>query len=157
MLRILVILSLTIFAKNLFSQTCLTFEDYERSGLHISTLDSIYAPALGPDPTTAVFADRYEEFFSAWKQLLTDQATHLNNNGYSWGRPTQCYTRIYFNPDGTINTYLFNFRAGQISQQKQDIFKKLTTAFAKEYQLKIDNPAKSKFSQCGPVTYNDVE
>jgi len=149
---IIILLTIGIFASG---QDCKTFQDYKRDGQKISDLDSAYPSAIHVDTTIAVFYGREKEFYGAWVSLLQDLAQHLADNGFLWGNPTWCFNRVYFNKYGKINTFLFNFKTSQVDEDKQDTFTALLTSFAKDYKLKINGPAESNFSQCGPATYMD--
>ena len=140
-----------------FGQDCRTFQDYESDGQKISDLDSIYPSAMHVDTTIAVFHGREQEFYGAWISLLQDLGQHLADNDFAWGKPTWCFNKVYFNKDGKIDKFLFNFKKGEVDEDKQDTFATLLTDFAKNYKLKIDSVADSNFSQCGPATYKDKE
>lgn len=138
-------------------QDCRTFQDYESEGHKIADLDSTYPSAMHVDTTIAVFHGREQEFYGAWVSLLQDLAQHLAGNDFLWGKPTWCFNKVYFNKDGKIDKFLFNFRKAVVDKEKQETFATLLTGFAKDYKLKIDSPADSNFSQCGPATYMDKE
>lgn len=140
-----------------FGQDCRTFQDYESEGQKISDLDSIYPSAMHIDSTIAVFYGREQEFYEAWVSLLRDLAQHLAGNDFVWGKPTWCFNKVYFNKGGKIDKFLFNFKTGVVEEDKQESFTTLLTDFAKDYKLKIDSPADSNFSQCGPATYMDKD
>jgi len=157
MTRLTIVILLLTISSFSFGQECKTFQDYEVNGQKIADLDSPYPSALSADTTIAVFHSREDEFYEAWVSLLNDLAQHLANNDFTWGKPTWCFNKIYFNKDGKIDKYLFNFRKLEVEEDKQAIFAKLLTEFAKDYKLKIDKVANSNFSQCGPVIYKDKE
>lgn len=139
-----------------FSQrTATTFQKAINSGTSIETLDTVYKSALssGPDSLLAVFRGKENEFYTEYIALLGSLAKHLKSNGFSWNKRTKCFNRIYFNEDGTIDYFLFNFKPGEIPADKEEQFEKLLNSFIQDYKFPL--PTSSKFAQCSPVTYSD--
>lgn len=138
-------------------QRGMTFQEAEISGIRISFLDSTFKSAVHVDSTKAVFKTEKEQesMGKAYIKLLQDLGKHLSDNNFHWDKPTRCFNRIYFNPDGTIEYFLFNFIGKSIeerpSDEQQEMFKKLLNDFIKHY--KIDMKADTKFAQCSPTTY----
>lgn len=145
-------LSLTSFA-----QQCTTFNSYEAQGGSVELLDSLYPSAMHIDSTIAVFHGREREFQIAWITLLQEFGTHLKQNGFVWGEPTRCFNRVYFNKDGGVDTFLFNFLTDEFDPDKEKRFEELLNEYIKGYKLKLDGPATSQFAQCGPATFMDRE
>jgi hypothetical protein len=133
----------------------MTFQEYTNSGQSIELLDSLYPPAMHVESEKAVFSGREQEFYQAWSGLLQDLANHLKQNGFEWESPTRCFNRIYFSADGRIDTYLYNFKPGTLSEEEEERFGNLLQAFAKDYQLELADWAESQFAQCGPVVYQN--
>lgn len=146
----LTFLSLLVFGQ----QKATTFQKAIDSGISINVLDSLYKPALssGPDSLQAVFYGKQKEFYTEYVNLLKALSKHLKANNFSWGKNTRCFNRIYFNSQGTVDYFLFNFRPGELTAEKEQQFEKLLATFIKDYKFPL--PAKSKFAQCSPVTYS---
>ncbi len=144
-----------VFALSGFSQTATTFQKAIDSGISIKALDSLYKPALsqGPDSLQAVFRVKSKEFYASYVGLLKDLSKHLKDNGFSWTKQTRCFNRIYFNENGAIDYFLFNFKPGELEAAKAEQFEALLNKFIKTYKFSL--PSSSKFAQCSPVTYSD--
>ena len=90
----------------------------------------------------------------AYIKLLQDFGKFLTNHNFKWDKPTKCFNRIYFNVDGTIDYFLYNFLGKQedkLSEEGQKEFNELLNQFIKEYKFTMTS--KIKFSQCSPTTY----
>ncbi|HLN95831.1 MAG TPA: hypothetical protein VK183_09350, partial [Flavobacterium sp.] len=74
---------------------------------------------------------------NAYTKLLQDFGRHLNENRFYWDKPTRCFNRIYFSPDGTIDYFLYQF-SGKTADEKpsgaqQEVFKRLLNEFIAKY------------------------
>ena len=89
----------------------LTFQNAEKQGISIKNLDSLYTSAVHADTALAVFKTEKEQdaLQQAYVKLLQDFGKFLSENNFKWEKPTRCFNRIYFNSDGTIDYFLFNF------------------------------------------------
>lgn len=86
--------------------------------------------------------------------MLTDLATYLSENNFKWGNTTKCFNKIYFQPNGTIDYFLYNFKSGEIDNSKEKEFQRLLNQFIASYKFSLSS--QRKFSQCSPVTYMDL-
>ena len=125
-----------------------------RTGLSLEDLDKEYQSALHSNPELAVFNGQEEEFIEAYKNMLTELATFLKEKGFQWEKTSRCFNRIYLSADGKIEYFLYNFRSGEISAEKEQQFKSLLSQFIEGYQFPLT--AEVKFAQCSPVTYQDL-
>lgn len=138
-------------------QLGLTFSEAQEQGIRISQLDSIYKNALHSDTSLAVFKtdEKQKLMREAYIKLLQDFGIFLNENNFRWEKPTRCFNRIYFNSDGTIDYFLFNFLSKtaeeKLSEEKQNEFKHLLNRFIQDYTFSLT--AETKFAQCSPTTY----
>ncbi|MDR2834634.1 MAG: hypothetical protein LBV69_00330 [Bacteroidales bacterium] len=152
---ILIILLSTCFQT--FAQHLgLTFQDAEKQGILTSKLDSIYQSAVNSDTSKAVFKTEKEQqaMGEAYIKLLQDFGKFLTDNNFVWSKKTRCFNRIYFNNDGTIDYFLFNFLGeteDKPSEENQNEFKRILNLFIKDYQ--ILPKANTKFVQCSPTNY----
>lgn len=134
----------------------LSFKEAKEQGIVMKHLDSLYVSAIHSDTAKAVFKTEteHESLQQQYYKLLKDLGNFLSQNNFDWEKPTRCYNRIYFNADGSIDYFLFNFVGkpeNKPIEEKQIEFKRLLNLFIKDY--KFDLTAKTKFSQCSPTTY----
>ena len=133
------------------AQQAATFSGAESNGISIDQLDNEYLAALDSDPDKGVFKDRVDSFTKAYQLLLQDLNDYLIENGFMWPGKVRCFNRIYFNAEGGIDYFLYNFMGGQLSKDQEKEFDRLLAAFIVAY--KIGMSSNKKFSQCSPVTY----
>jgi hypothetical protein len=151
-ITVLLTISLQTFGQNLG----LTFQDAEKQGISIKHLDSLYASAVHSDSTLAVFKTETEQeaMQQAYIKLLQDFGKFLFDKNFNWEKPTRCFNRIYFNSNGTIDYFLFNFIGKTEDKPSENIekeFQKLLNVFISDYKFSLT--AKTKFAQCSPTTY----
>lgn len=129
-----------------------TFQNATKNkGIRIEQLDNAYESALSDDSTKAVFAGQEKEFYEGYVSMLQALGKHLTANNFKWDKTTRCFNRIYFNKDGEIDYFLFNFLPGQIEPDKEKEFEKHVSTFVQTYKFPIS--ADKNFAQCSPVTY----
>jgi hypothetical protein len=139
-----------------FGQIGTTFDGAKKQGISLEKLDKEHpggiwllpksksvSPALAPE----------EAYGNAYYKMLQDLGTFLKKNDFKWEKPTHGFNRIYFNPDGSIAYFLYNFKADQISAEKEKQYNALLNTFIKDYRFTY--PMKSKFAQCSKVTFQD--
>jgi hypothetical protein len=134
----------------------LTFQQAEKQGVSIGLLDSIYTSAVHADTSLAVFKTETEQeaLQQAYGKLLQDLGKFLSVNNFKWEKPTKCFNRIYFSPNGTIDYFLFNFIGKSENKPSENIqleFQRLLNIFISNYTFSLN--AKKKFAQCSPTTY----
>jgi hypothetical protein len=147
---------LTISFQTFGQQLGLTFQNAEKQGISIKYLDSLYTSALHTDTSLAVFKTETEQkaMQQAYIKLLQDWGNFLSENNFKWEKPTRCFNRIYFNVDGTIDYFLFNFLGKPEDKPAENIekeFQRLLNVFIADYKFTLT--AKTKFAQCSPTTY----
>lgn len=135
------------------AQRAMSILEAEMSGMSMNHLDSIYHSALDSDSTKAVFGTRQVEFQEAYIKMINDLSIFLNKNKFKWETPVKCFNRIYFSPSGRIDYFLFKFKHGDLSSEKEKTFTKLVDEFTKDYQFAVK--AENKFAQCSPIKYTD--
>lgn len=145
-----------VYMPSFAQQLGLTFDEAEKQGISISYLDSIYPSAVHSDTSLAVFKTESEQqkMYEAYVKMLQDFGNFLSENNFKWDKPTRCFNRIYFNNNGSINYFLFNFLGKddvKPTAEKQKEFKRLLNLFIKNYSIQIT--ANTKFAQCSPTTY----
>jgi hypothetical protein len=131
-------------------QSGMTFKD--ASGI-FQDLEERYKSAVHVDTSQAVFPGKGQEVFNAYFKMFKDFAGFLKENKFTWGKPTRCINKIFFSADGTVDYFLFNFNNGEINEDKEIEFKRLLNEFLKDFKFSLS--ADEKFSQCGPVIYQD--
>jgi len=122
-------------------------------------LDSLYKSAVHSDTSLAVFKTDLEQkaLIQAYYKLLQDFSKFLSEGNFTWDKQTKVFNKVYFNTDGSIDFFLYNFMYmnvktdDQLSAEKQNEFNRLLNLFILDY--KIPMTAKTKFSQCGPSLY----
>jgi hypothetical protein len=97
----------------------MTFQQAEKSGVRASKLDSVYPSGLHVDSTQSVFHHQQDEFIAAYQKMLQDLGKYLKANGFTRGKPTAGVNRIYFNGKETIDYFLYNFKKGEITEEKE--------------------------------------
>ena len=137
----------------------LSFKEAEQRNIKIEHLDSLYKSAVHSDTLLAVFKTELEQgkLQQAYIKMLQDFGKFLAENNFKWEKPTKCFQRIYFNPNGTVDYFLYNFLnknvkpEDQLPQEKQVEFDRLLNKFIQTYQFSVK--ANVKFAQCSPTTY----
>ena len=134
----------------------LTFKQSELEGKSYVHLDSLYKSAVHSDEKKAVFKSEKEqlELQKAYQSLIYDLSKFLNESNFKWGKTTRCFNRIYFNKNGKIDYFLYNFPDGEITDEKEKEFSRLLNIFVKKKKIQLK--AKEKFAQCSPIKYNDL-
>ncbi|MER2996996.1 hypothetical protein [Pontibacter populi] len=141
---------------SVFSQSrALTFQEAEKQGIPFHKLDSLYKSAVHTDPALAVFKspDQQAELLQAYVKLLQDLGAFLRANNFKWNTEARGANRIYMQPDGRIDYFLFHFPEGQLTPEKEQQFTQLLDSFIRNYRFAITAP--EKFAQCSAVRYTD--
>ena len=147
---------LTLFLFTTFSISVLSAqkgfrrEEAEKNGVRVSLLDSTYKSAIHTDPKLAVFTDQ-ETVSKAYTQLLMDFGQFLVSKNFQWEQPVSGFNRIYFNKDGRIDYFIYQFRGDVLSPSQVSQFDQLLNEFIQQYTFPLH--ADVKFAQCSPVTY----
>ncbi|AKQ44515.1 hypothetical protein TH63_00925 [Rufibacter radiotolerans] len=151
---LLLLLSVGAFSVTQAQKVVSSFRQAEGTAYSMQLLDAQYKSAVHEDSTLAVFTGPdQQKLVAAYQQLLQELGRHLRQNGFTWGKPTRAFNRFYFNADGTIDYYLFNFNPQEADAQKQAEFQRLMAEFIKTHRLAMEAPV--PFSQCSPVVYKD--
>lgn len=136
-----------------YGQIGLTFNNAKNQGIDIKSLDSIYMNAINyADSTKGAFIN-INEFYDNYLNMLKEFGRFLNENDFKWEKTTKGFNRIYFNTDGSVDYFLYNFKEGEISEEKELRFNQLLNEFIKNYKFPMTN--EHKFVQCSPVNYLD--
>ncbi|HYK77737.1 MAG TPA: hypothetical protein VEV16_12235, partial [Daejeonella sp.] len=116
----------------------------------------LYKSAVHSNAELAVFKSPEEqaELQKAYITLIKDLATFLKSKDFKWEKPTRCFNRIYFNPIGKIDYFLYNFPKDQIAPEKEKEFDRLLNLFVKDYKFSLK--ANENFAQCSPIKYTDL-
>lgn len=154
--NVIITVLLTISFQTFGQHLGLTFQNAEKQGISIKHLDSVYTSAVHTDTSLAVFKTEsaQEAMQQAYIKLLQDFGKFLSENNFKWEKPTRCFNRIYFNADGTIDYFLFNFLGKPEDKPAENIekeFQRLLNVFISDYKFSLT--AKTKFAQCSPTTY----
>ncbi len=157
--KLIIILPLMFLSlADLYGQhKALTFQKAEEQGISYKHLDSLYKSAVHSDTTLAVFqtSEEQEHLQKAYNDFILQLATFLNKNNFKWGNQTRCFNRIYFNSDGTVDYFLYNFQKDAITMQKEKEFDLLLNIFIRDHKFPLT--ANEKFAQCSPIKYSDVK
>ena len=145
---------MTLFFSS-YGQKAMTFKEAELRGKSFQHLDSLYKSAVHSNADLAVFKSSEEqaELQKSYITLIKDLATFLKSKDFKWEKPTRCFNRIYFNPTGKIDYFLYNFPKDQIEPEKEKEFDRLLNLFAKDYKFSLK--ADENFAQCSPIKYTD--
>lgn len=155
-LQFAILLLLAVSVQSFGQQIALTFQEAEAKGIPIDKLDSIYRSAVNVDTSLAVFKTEKEQeaMHQAYVKLLQDFGSFLYTNNFNWEKPTRCFNRIYFNENGTIDYFLYNFLGmptDKLTNERQKVFNQLLNKFIINYKFELTSTV--KFAQCSPVTY----
>lgn len=132
-------------------QKAMSFDEAKGQEIRVSKLDSLYKSGVHSEPAQAVFNANAEEFIAAFQRLLQELGDYLFSHDFLWSKSTNGFNRIYFSESGKIEYFLYNFRAGQLSEEQEKKFNVLLNQFIADYQFPMK--ASVKFAQCSPVTY----
>lgn len=148
---ILLHLGFLTLSRSVRAQNCNTFQEFEKQGIRVTGMDSIYASALGEK---GIFTDQ-EKFGKEWSGYFEELMRFFGKNGLKWGNKTWCFNKIYFAADGKVEYWMFNFRkADNIDPEKQKKYLELIKEFSKSHPFPEKAP--SQFTQCSGVTYIDL-
>jgi len=134
----------------------MTFQIAKEEGIEMKELDANYPSPLDSDSSSAaIFGVEQGQYIKYYQEYLGDLGHYLAEQGFKWERPRWCFNKIYFNEEGKVDYFLYNFRPGEITDEMAVEFQKHLENFVKESEF----PAKpnSAFSQCSPVTYADAK
>lgn len=137
-----------------YAQLGISLAGAEDRGISIPRLDSTYQSGIHSDPDLAVFGDQQNEYIQAYYALIRDLTSYLNTNDFRWGGQTRCFNRIYFNPDGTIEYFIYEFEEGEISDERKEQFEQLLNEFIVDTKFPLSKNV--RFAQCSPVNYRDT-
>jgi len=147
-LSIVLFLSLKSFGQHLG----MSIQEAQKKQIKIEELERNYKSAVATPPEESVF--KSEELQDAYGKLLEDLGKFLSKNNFKWEKKTKCFQRIYFNNDGTIDYFIFNFLGkdeDKPTTEKQAEFNRLLNLFIQDYKFALT--AKVKFAQCSPTSY----
>lgn len=149
-------LAFTIFMGCKEDPIGLTFLEAEKKGISFDSLNVIYKSANSLDSTKTVFkteADMIDGSI-AYQNLYDELGKYLKEKGFKWPFATTCFQRIYFNEEGTIDYYLYNFLGEppyEVTADQEMKFKGILNEFIKNYKFPVKT--NGKHSQCGTVVY----
>lgn len=143
--------ALLLFSFLGYSQTAMPFEEARKKGIS-PEVDKIYKSAFDSrEGHEGVFTkeEDIQRHTEAYYDYLKGLGKFLLENNFKWEETTKCFNRIYMQPDGTIDYFLYSFK--NLPADKEKEFGRLLNLYIKDH--KFGNPAPEKFAQCSPVTY----
>jgi len=128
------------------------FEKANEHSILISELEQTYQSAIHTDTTLAVFKSKDQEntLVGAYQKLVKDLHKFLKKNNFYWTKPTRCFQRIYFDKNGKIDYFIYDFKQ-EVPQDEKQEFDRLLNEFIQKYEFGAKAPV--KFSQCSPIVY----
>ncbi len=136
------------------SQSCMTFQETEKNNISIKHLDSLYLNATASGTFAGVF-NGSKKFDEAWLKFHQDLINYMAKRGIKWEKPQNCFNKIYFEADGKVAYWFFNFpKADNVPADVQEKYRNSINEFSKTEKLKIKSEA--KFSQCVTVTLMEL-
>lgn len=132
------------------AQVAMTFDEAKEKGLDMSNLDDEYGSGIHSDKALAVFKDE-ALYMTAYKEFYKALGRHLKENGFFWDKPAKAFNRIYFDKDGSIDYFIYNFPPEELSSDKITQFGELLQTFVRDHRFPLS--AEEKFAQCGSVRY----
>ncbi|WP_133063390.1 hypothetical protein [Flavobacterium aurantiibacter] len=150
-MRKVLLICILCLSQHSLSQVVSSFGAYEAQGNKVSDLDARYKSALHTNLDLAVFKteDEQRSFTEAYQNMLAEFGSFLAKSDFSWEQQTRGFNRIYFNENGTVDYFLFDFK--NLDAKKAATFQQLLSEFLKTYNFPIK--PKIKFAQCSPVVY----
>lgn len=144
-----------LFSAAMHSQVGMSIPAAREKGITIQNLDSVYKSAIHSEADKAVFKteEEQEKLINAYRDFLIDFGDYLLKNNFKWAETTKGWNRIYMQPDGTIDYFLYDLK--NIAPAKQQEFNRLLNRYIKSHKFGITAPV--KFAQCSPVTYPKSE
>lgn len=134
-----------------YSQRAMPFEEAKQKGIS-PEVDKIYKGALGDDGVFTTEEDK-QRHIATYYNFLKGLGEYLNTNNFKWEDTTKGFNRIYMQPDGTIDYFLYSFK--DLPADKEKEFNRLLNLYIKDH--KFGSTAPVKFAQCSPVTYPKSE
>ncbi|WP_224484728.1 hypothetical protein [Robertkochia aurantiaca] len=113
-------------------------------------LDSTHPNLLNPQ----ISRSEYDTVVQSWKGLHHDLEQYLSQNDFNWGVKDSTITivqKIYFNPEGKINTYFFRVINNEVTEEKKEELAHLIASFAQNHSIGIKR--EEPFAQCGKTRY----
>ncbi|MUP44637.1 hypothetical protein E0K83_02625 [Gramella sp. BOM4] len=92
----------------------------------------------------------YESVTGSWSSLHQEIAKFLTAKDFEWETEAEqilIVHKFYFDPDGTIHTYVFNLLNEDIDKQQRQAYSSLVSEFAKNYNIGLTRD--KQFAQCG--------
>jgi hypothetical protein len=155
-MRITLTILTTILISGLaYGQKAMTFNEAKANNIRTSYLDSVYLSGMHSDTSLAVFKSNQDEYIGAYQKLLQDLGKYLKANNFMWDKPTKGFNRIYFDKNGKIDYFLYNFRPNQLTIEQEKEFDELLNKFIMDYNFPLK--AQTGFAQCSPVTYMPIK
>lgn len=148
-MRIYISILVMLFHFDVFCQTILSISEAATHNLSIVHLDSLYKSALHSDTTQAVFNHQSNAFSKTYTQLVQQLGRFQNENGFNANGGLKFFHRLYFNPNGQLDYYLYQFKPNTISPEQEQRFKHNTELFFKSYTFPMQAPC--PFAQCCKV------
>ncbi len=149
------IISIVIFTvQSSFGQIAMSVDAAESQGISLNNLESSYADGVHSNPDSAVFADVQNEYIKAYYDMIQEINTYLNTNNFKWGGLIRCTNNIYFNEEGRVDYFIYEFEEGELQDERLEEFDQLLNEFIADYQFPMTKS--QKFSQCSPVNFRDV-
>jgi len=137
------------------AQVAISISAAKRQGLTVEHLDSVYKSAIHAEADKAVFkTDKEREKLAlAYRSFLIDFGSFLSKNSFKWDETTRGWNRIYMQPDGTIDYFLYSVK--NLIPAKEAEFERLLNLYIKDNKFGLTAPV--KFAQCSSVTYPKSE
>ena len=129
------------------------FDDKEKLSEFLAlNLDDTHPNLLNPD----ISKTDHDAVLKSWEDLHQRIGSHLAENNFTWGIEDSSITivqKIYFKPNGAIETYFFNVLNKDVTLEKKEQFAVLIADFAGKNRLGIQQ--EGSFAQCGKTRYQN--
>lgn len=142
-----------------FSQAeVMSFEAAKTADISFTELDGQYKSAYARGKRNkgeSAFPEMRDSLMQAYEQMLTELSLYLGEKRFEWGGSKRAFLRLYFNPEGELDYFFYQFREPLNGEKSEDL-EKLVEKFSKKYVFPMQAEPPTPFFIFGPAIMKDV-